>query len=129
MKENPKYKEIIITEYKDRTNSTPYIFAFCFPKSGPVLVKGNGIERNYRDSIHEYINKLGPCHYIYVYYGSIREGGKTLGSWYTNVKGYHFREIRNSKGRKVYKFKTPNGDKIMRKIPLRYLKEFDSIPS
>ncbi len=122
-----KMKTIELSKFEYRSakwgGSQPFTMCFCYPKSGPVVIKGMAEE------VKKYINtKLSPCHYRIVFF----KEGVTRGYWGSNIDGVYIsiREYKN--GHQRYNLSIFNGQKLvlekfMRRIPLRYLKEFDNI--
>ncbi len=83
------------TKYKIG-GSQAFVMAFCYPESGPVLVKGMF------EKVDTFLNtKLGPCHYNY----AIFRDGKPRHSnfWGVNVPLVHIISEKRADGRKVFK--------------------------
>lgn len=122
-----KMKVIELSRFEKREakwrGSQPFTMCFCYPKSGPVIVKGM------KEEVIKYVeNKIGPCHYRYTYF----KDGKPRGAWSTNIHGVYISSVHNKKGRQrycLYFFKNHKLVKkyIIRRIPLKYLKEFDTL--
>ena len=74
-----KMKVIELSKFKRSKASffgtQPYTMCFCYPKSGPVIVKGMAGE------VEKYVdNRLGPCHYRYVYFKDGKILDQTIGA-------------------------------------------------
>ena len=123
------FKVIELEKFKSGTKfkyggSQAFVMAFCYPESGPILVKGMF------EKVDTFLKtKLGPCHYNY----AIFQDGKPRYSnyWLTNVSHTFIRNEKRADGRKVFKLsdfrESPRQLQQFRKVPLRFLKEFKNI--
>jgi len=109
----------------------PYTMAFCYPKKGPVLVKGMA------EDVEKYVRKiLGPCHYRVVYFGPLRSK-KGSGMWQFNVSGCFLSKrkhpVTEHERWELLMYKKDGAlddSKVfkhvwLRKVPMRYMKELD----
>ena len=119
-----KMKVVELSKFEKRkaswSGSQPFSMAFCYPKSGPILIKGMSEE------VYNYIDKkVGPCHYRMVHFGF----GDNRGFWRFNVKNIylHLQKQRNDHQRyELTMYKNHKEiKKIIRKVPLKYIKEID----
>jgi len=103
--------------------SQPYAMAFCYPKSGPILVKGMCEE------VEEYVKKkVGPCHYRM----SLFQNKASRGYWMFNIEGCFLHKKKHPiTDHERYELSMYNNDYtvfkecFLRKVPMRYLKELD----
>lgn len=111
---------------RDKYGSTqPYAMAYCYPKTGPVLVKGmfEAVEKH----VEQHIDK---CHYFVRLIGPTRS--KNSGLWRFNVRGlYHSKgkDERNGRERHVITIFNSATEKptilYLRKMPNHYMKELE----
>lgn len=104
------------------SGSQGFILAFCYPESGPILVRGM------MEAVNKYIDtKIGPCHYNFARVN----GGIIASSWFTNVPHTYLSEKKRADGRKVFELSDYRGKEekkvFLRKMPLRFLKEFKGV--
>jgi len=102
----------------------PYTMCFCYPKSGPVIVKGMAGE------VEKYVdNRLGPCHYRYVYF----KDGKSRGGWKVNRPGIYLSLNKHKNGHERFRLILFDREgkvikeRWMRRVPNRYIKDLDEI--
>jgi len=122
-----KYDMIEIEKFTPGTRcnfggSQGFILAFCYPESGPIVVKGMFA------AVLKYIDtKIGPCHYNFA---RVNEGSITT-SWFTNVPNTYLGKEKRADGRHVFELSDYRGKTekkiFLRKIPLRFLKEFKGV--
>ncbi len=123
-----KMKVIELSKFEKRRadwgGSQPYTMAFCYPKSGPILIKGMGEE------VEEYVKrKVGPCHYRLTFF----HNKESRGLWLFNIPHcfLHKKKYPTTGGHERFELSMFNNDNtlfkeyFLRKVPMRYLKELD----
>jgi hypothetical protein len=119
-------KVIELSKFEKRKSlyggSQPFTMTFCYPKSGPVVVKGM------RGEVDKYVNtKISPCHY----FRSNWMKGKSRGYWHFNVKNAFLHLSKYKDKHQRYELTIFGEDdkllinKWLRRVPQHYLKELD----
>jgi hypothetical protein len=104
--------------------SGSFSIAFCYPISGPIVVKGH------KNVVLQYINKSLPiCHFNIIQYHEIRNSDgfrkKIKGEWLVNRKGWDIKYFR-SRNKKIYRLvKGPILIASFKRVPKRFIKEFE----
>jgi hypothetical protein len=106
------------TTYSEYGGSQPWAIAFCYPASGPVVVKGMSKQ------VYDYVNTLPPATVCYTHW----KHGKSCGYWSLNQaafqEGWYLRSM-TCGGRKKYTLGNVRLGvmKIMRRMPRKVLAE------
>ena len=102
--------------------SQPYTLAFCYPKEGPLLIKGMGEE------VEKYVkNKVGTCHFRITYWME----GKSRGYWRINRSDAYIHLTNDNKDKHqryhlvIYSDKRVIVDKWMRRVPEHFMRELE----
>jgi len=115
-------QELVLEQYskrRDTYGSIPWAMAFCYPKTGPICIKG------LTDVVHEAVKGLGPCHYRMTWW----QEGVSRGIWLINhPKMTLTRNVEN--GRDIHRLTKFDATgclwiKKLRRVPGHYLVEFD----
>ena len=119
-----KFDNVVDLGYDQSQVKEPFTMAFCYPKAGPVLVKGA------RNSVQEYIHTqlAGIFHYRLAHW---RKGAKR-GSWFIKKPGemhLSLKEVQSGR-EKVYELQFKQFGAIItvaefEKIPHEYIPDFD----
>lgn len=118
----PKYKEIDLRVHF--LEERRYCVAFCYPVSGPLVIKGD------RHRVLEYINRSMPmCHFNMLSYKKIdsRTGyrKKVENLWMVNRRGWTIK-ITRIRQEKIYRLmKGPIVVATFKRVPKRFIKEFE----
>lgn len=102
--------------------SQPFTIAFCYPKSGPVMIKGMNKE------VENYVKtKVSPCHYRIALF----HNKESRGYWRFNVEKCFLNKEKYKNKHERYQLSIFNKDQKkevwLRKVPQHYLKELDEI--
>lgn len=118
-----KIDNVVDLEYTKNTTTEPFTMAFCFPRSGPVLVKGA------LDEVMEYMEKN--LEGVYHYRISHWRKGQKRGKWHvqSSEEKLFFREEKRGKN-KTYTltFRQFGKDitvETFNTIPHEYIASFD----
>ena len=120
-----KYKEILIPLPAECGPDKNYCVAFCYPVSGPVVVKGCHM------LVTSYINyTLQLCHYNMVTYKQLqtKTGGyrkKVVSTWAVNRKTWDIKTQRNRTARSYRLVKGRVLIATFNRVPKRFIKEFE----
>lgn len=125
MSEEPtRLENVIDLEYNQEDTSQPFTMAFCYPRSGPILIKGA------LDIVLEYMkeNLIGIYHYRLSHW----RRGRKRGRWYIQSPidtDLSFKEVKRG-NRKTYNllFKQFGQDVTVgtfESIPHEYIEGFD----
>jgi hypothetical protein len=123
----PKYKEIDLTH--PDLHIPGWCIAFCYPVSGPIVVKGP------ETIVMRYVNtNLQMCHFHIIKYRTIGWAKrhtirpfkkKHTATWMVNRQGWTIKTY-NNRSRKTYRLmKGPVVIATFRRVPKRFIKEFE----